>query len=140
MDYKRFGNKIVLRLKKGDKVRESIREVAVKENIKAGYFTGIGAVDTLKIGLFYPEKGDYTWDYYNEDMEVTSIVGNIGMVDGDQLVHTHITCGRAKSEIIGGHLDEATCSLTMEIFIDVIDGEIVKRLDPDLGINTIEFE
>lgn len=140
MDYKRFDDKIIIRLKKGDEIRESIREVAVAEDVKAAYFTGIGAVDSIKIGLWLPENGDYTWDYYDEDMEVTSLVGNVGTLDGKELVHAHITCGRAGSEIIGGHLDRGNCSLTMEIFMDVIDYELVKKFDSDLGINTIEFE
>lgn len=140
MDYKKFGNKIVLRLKRGDKVIESIEKLARDENIEACHFQGIGAVDELKLGFWKPGSTDYDWSTYNEDFEVTSLIGNVTIFEGEPMVHAHITCGRSNSEIIGGHLGEATCSLTLEIFVDVIDDKIIKKPDDDLGINTIEFE
>ena len=139
MDYKRFGNKIVLRLKKGDKIIESINRLAEEEDIKAAHFQGIGAVNELKIGVLHPGKDDYEWDIYNEDLEITSLIGNITIFEEKPLVHTHITCAREGSQVIGGHLEEATCSFTVEIFIDVIDGKLEKKADSDLGINIIEF-
>lgn len=140
MDYRKFGNKIVLRLKKGDKVIESIEKLVRKENITACSFQGIGAVDYLKLGFWKPGSTDYKWSSYDEDFEVTSLIGNVTIFDDEPMVHAHITCGRSNSEIIGGHLGEATCSLTLEIFVDVIGAKIRKKHDDDLGINTIEFE
>lgn len=140
MDYRRFGNKIVLRLKKGDKVIESIENLAKAEDIKACHFAGIGAVNELKLGFWRPCDTEYKWTMFNEDLEVTSLLGNVTMFEGEPLVHAHITCGRSSSDVIGGHLGEATCSLTLEIFVDVIDSKLIKKPDQDLGINTIEFE
>ncbi|WP_394019640.1 PCC domain-containing protein [Anaerococcus cruorum] len=62
MDYKRFDNKIVLRLKKGEKIIESLEKLANEANISAAHFQGIGAVNELKIGLMKPGDDDYTWD------------------------------------------------------------------------------
>ncbi len=59
MVYKRFGDKLVIRLKKGDKLVESVREILEKENVKAGFLTGIGATDNLEVGLFDPKTKDY---------------------------------------------------------------------------------
>ena len=140
MDYKKFDNKIVLRLKRGDKLIESIENLAREEDIKACHFAGIGAVDELKLGLFKPGDDDYSWTYFNEDLEVTSLLGNVTILEGEPVVHAHITCGRSGSDVIAGHLGEAICSLTFELFIDLIDGELIKRKDENLGINTIEFE
>lgn len=140
MDYKRFDNKIVLRLKKGDKVIESIEKLAKEENLTAAHFQGIGAVDELKIGVLHPNKDDYEWDIYNEDLEITSLIGNITTFEDEPLVHTHITCAKAGSDLIGGHLGEATCSFTAEIFFDIIDTKLSKKPDSELGINIIEFE
>jgi len=57
----------------------------------------------------------------------------------EPMVHAHITCGREDFSIIGGHLGEGICSLTVELFVDILDGELVKKTDPKLKINTIEF-
>ena len=139
MDYKRFGNKIVLRLKKGDKIIESIEKLAQKEDIRAAHFQGIGAANEIKLGLFHQGSLDYEWKIYKEDLEITSIIGNITRFDGNPMVHCHISCGREDFSIIGGHLGEGTCSLTLELFIDIMDTELIKKHDQELGINTIEF-
>ncbi|EFA22030.1 hypothetical protein BIFGAL_04469, partial [Bifidobacterium gallicum DSM 20093 = LMG 11596] len=70
MVYKRFGDKLVIRLKKGDKLVESVREILEKENVKAGFLTGIGATDNLEVGLFDPKTKDYNIKKYEEDLEI----------------------------------------------------------------------
>ena len=139
MDYKRFDNKIVLRLKKGEKIIESLEKLANEANITAAHFQGIGAVNELKIGLMKPGDYDYTWNIYKEDLEITSILGNITIFEDKPVIHTHITCANENSRVIGGHLGEATCSFTAEIFIDIIDTKLEKETDPELGIQIIEF-
>ena len=140
MDYKRFDNKIVLRLKKGDKIIDSLNNLAKKEAIKAAHFQGIGAVDELKLGILLPSSDDYKWKTYTEAFEITSLMGNITILDDNPIVHSHIACAREGFEIIGGHLGEAICSFTVEIIIDLIDGKLTKKPDDDLGIDIIEFE
>lgn len=148
MIYKRFGDKLVIRLKKGDKLVESVREILEKENIKAGFLTGIGATDNLEVGLFDPKTKNYNIKKYEEDLEIANLCGNISNKDGKLYTHFHITCGRVadnaqKGQIpgsaIGGHLNEAIISLTAEIFVTIIDGDINRLYDEDLGLNLIEF-
>ena len=139
MDYRRFDNKIVLRLKKGEKIIGSLEKLANEANISAAHFQGIGAVNELKIGLMKPGDDDYTWDIYKEDLEITSLLGNITIFEDKPVIHTHITCANENSKVIGGHLGEATCSFTAEIFIDIIDTKLEKETDPELGIQIIEF-
>ena len=51
MDYRRFNNTIVLRLEKGEEVIETIKNICIKEEIKAGTITGLGASNDITIGL-----------------------------------------------------------------------------------------
>lgn len=139
MDYKRFGQKIVLILKKGDKINESIKELAKKEDIKACHFAGIGAVSKAQVGLFRPGADDYEWNYFEDDLEVTSLLGNVSIFEGEPLVHSHITLSDSESKVWGGHLGEATVSFTMEIFVDLIDGQLDKVKDPEAGVNLIKL-
>ena len=148
MIYKRFDDKLVIRLRKGDKLVESIKEVLEKENVKAGFITGIGACDRLEIGLFDPSKKKYKTKTYEENLEIASLTGNISNMDGKLYTHFHIICGRVESNpakgslsgaAIAGHLNEAEISLTAEIVITTINGDINRKHDPDLGINLIEF-
>ena len=34
MDYRRFGNKIIARIDRGEEILEKVKEIALKENIK----------------------------------------------------------------------------------------------------------
>lgn len=139
MVYKRFDDKLVIRLKRGDKLVESVREVLEKENVKAGFITGIGATNDLDIALYDPKIKKYNNRLYKEDLEITSVSGNISNKDGDLYTHFHITCGREDGSAIGGHLNEAVISLTAEIFITIIDGDINRIYDEELGLNLIKF-
>lgn len=148
MIYKRFDDKLVIRLNKGEKLVESVREILEKENVKAGFLTGIGATNNLEVGLFDPKTKDYKIKKYKEDLEIANFCGNISNKYGKLYTHFHITCGRAKTnaltgdiagEAIAGHLNEAVISLTAEIFVTIIDGKINRIFDKDSGLNLIEF-
>ena len=64
MEYKVFGESIVLRLEKGEEVLESIKILCEKEDIKAGSISGIGASNNIVIGLgagTITNLGKYLW-------------------------------------------------------------------------------
>ena len=139
MQYKRYENKIALRLDPGDEVCESIKTVAATENIRAGVVSGIGGADRIVVGVFDTEKKDYDEFEYTGTQEITSLVGNITYMDDEPLVHLHITAAGEGAKLIGGHLLAAYISLTGEIFIDVLDGEIGKTRNEELGIKEMRF-
>lgn len=139
MIYKRYKDTVVVRLLKGDKIVESLHEVLEKEDIKAGSIRGLGAVKKLDIGFFNPSSKEYNPLIYDEYMEVTSLVGNASRKDGEVYTHLHIVCGREDGSSVSGHLNEAEISLTAEIFIDILDGEIGRVFDEDIGINIMDL-
>lgn len=139
MIYKRFDDKLVVRLVKGEKIVESLHEVFKKEDIKAGSISGLGAVDKLDMGFFNPTSKEYNPLIFEENMELTSLVGNVSQKDGEVYTHLHIVCGREDASTVSGHLNEARISLTAEIFVDIIDGNIGRIFDEDLGINIIDL-
>ena len=52
MEYRKFGKQYVIRLEKGEEIVSSIKDLCVKENIKLGSLSGIGAVNKVTAGLF----------------------------------------------------------------------------------------
>lgn len=139
MIYKRYGDKIVIRLLKGDKLVESVQEILNKENVLAGSLTGLGAIDYLDMGVFDPETQGYKKHIFEEFMEVTNLTGIISEMDGKLYTHIHITCGKSDETAVAGHLNEARIGLTSEIVVSIINGKIDRKYDKDLGINIIEF-
>jgi len=139
MQYKRFDNRIALRLDKDDEILSCLIAVAEKENINAASFSGIGATDNFTVGIFSLEKQTYEKFAFSGNHEITTLTGNISFVDNKPYIHSHITCAGDDAAVIGGHLLEGIISLTCEIFIDVIDGQIGRKHDEALNINRFNF-
>ena len=139
MDYRRFNNTIVLRLEKGEEIIESINELCIKEKIKAGTITGLGATNDITIGLFKIDEKKYYSNSYKEDFEITNLTGNISVMNDKPYLHIHGTFGRVDGSCVGGHLNKAVISATCEIFITVIDANIGRKFDENIGLNLIEF-
>ena len=138
MEYKRYGEKIAVRLDKGDEIVSKIAEVCEKENVKAGYFSGIGATDDFTVGVFDIAKKEYEKYSYKGNHEINVLTGNVSFVGGKTYIHAHITC-TGENGVVGGHLFSGAVSLTGEIFIEVINGEITREKNEELGINTLVF-
>lgn len=139
MDYKKFGTNYLVRLDKGDEIVESLMELVRKENIKLGSVSGLGAVDRAEVGLFKPSTKKYHSKVLEKDMEIVNLVGNISTMDGEPYLHLHIALGDEDLNVVGGHLNSAVISVTGEIVINVIDGEIDRKKDEEIGINLIKF-
>ena len=139
MDYKRFGNDIVLRLEIGEEVIESLREVVIKENIKAGSISGLGATNHIVIGLFKPLEKKYYSTTFEDDFEITNLTGNISVMNDEPYLHVHGTFANISGNCIGGHLNKAVISATSEIIINIIDGDVKRKFDEGIGLNLIEF-
>lgn len=139
MDYKKFGDKYIVRLEIGEEIVETLTNFIKKEGIKLGRVSGIGAVDYAKIGLFSTRTKKYHSKELKGDMEIVNLAGNISTMDGKEYLHLHIAVGDEDLNLFGGHLDSATVSATAEIVIDLIDGEVDREVGKDLGINLIKF-
>lgn len=140
MEYKRFNNTLVLRLNIGEEIVDKINEVAVKENITLAHISGIGAVDELIIGVFKPQEKKYYANEFNQDFEVLALNGNISTKDNEVYTHLHISVADELGNAFGGHLNRAVVSVTMEIFITIIDGQLDRYLDESININLLKFD
>lgn len=139
MNYTCTGNDIMLRVDRGEKVMESIGKVAEKENIKAGFVSGIGAVDQAELSYFEVEKDGYNTVNFEEDFEVLSLNGTLSYVDNKPHQHVHMILGREDFSTIGGHLQEATVSITLEVHITVLDTEVNRKPDDKYTIQTLDI-
>ncbi len=139
MEYRRFNDKIVLRLDRDDEIVESIKTVAAKENVRLAYVSGIGGTDKVSIGVFNMDKKAYDNYEITGTHEITSLVGNINTLNGEIYTHLHINLAGEGGKIVGGHLFSCVICLTAEIFITVIDGTVDRKKDEELQINKFAF-
>ncbi len=140
MDYRRFGDKIVVRIDKGEELCAMLLELAEKEDIRMAGVTGIGASGDVTLGVFNPRIKEYKSVRYEGDYEIASVTGNLSRRDGKPYLHLHAVIGSpAKGECHAGHLNAAVISATCELVIDVIDGEVGRKFSDDIGLNLYEF-
>lgn len=139
MEYKVFGETIVLRLEKGEEVIESIKNICEKEDIKAGSISGLGASNHIVVGLFKVDEKKYYSNTFEEDFEITNLTGNISRMNGEVYLHIHGTFANVEGKCIGGHLNNAVISATSEIIITKINGDIGRSFSEEIGLNLIEF-
>jgi uncharacterized protein len=130
----------VLRFDRGDEILGSLIKWVRDNAIRSGTFTGIGAISDAKIGWFDPETQEYQTLEINEPCEITSIVGNIAWFEDTPVAHTHITLSKSDYSVVGGHLMEATVSVTCEIWITETPLHVSRSVSDIGGLKLIDFK
>ena len=74
MEYRRFGNKIVARMDKGEEICAKLLELAEAEDIRLASVSGIGASNDVTLGVFDTHTKFYNKTVYNAtDYELGSV-------------------------------------------------------------------
>lgn len=139
MDYRKFENKIIARIDKGEEILEKIKEIALKEDIKLASITALGATNDFTVGVFKVDEKKYYSNNFSGNFEIVSLTGTINTMNGEFYTHIHMSAGNDKGEVFGGHLNKAIVSATCEMVIDIINGSVDRKLDEDIGLNLFEF-
>lgn len=139
MKYKRFDKTIVVRIDRGEEILEKIRELAIAENIKLASVTALGATNDFTVGVFNTAEKKYYANEFKGAFEIVSLTGTINTMDGQFYTHIHMSAGNDKGEVFGGHLNRAVVSATCEMTVTVIDGEVDRYRDDDVGLNLFKL-
>lgn len=139
MEYKRFGDTIVLRLDPTEEICESLKALADKENIQLAQISGLGAVDDFTTGVFDTQEKAYHANHFTGAFEITSLTGTLTRQNGQPYLHVHMSAGDQKGMVAGGHLNSARVSATAEIVIRVIDGCVGRQFSEMIGLNLFAF-
>lgn len=118
---------------------ESLTAIAEAEAIKAGSVSAIGAVDKAIISYFLIDEQRYDTQTFEEPFEVLSLNGTLTTIDGKPHQHVHIVLGRSDFSTIGGHLQEATVNITLEMHITILDETVTRSEDDTFDIQTLHF-
>ncbi len=140
MQYKRFEDKVVLRLDPDDEICAGIMEVAERENIALANVSGIGAVCNMTVGVYDVSQKKYMKNTYEGALEIVSLTGNISRMNGESYLHLHMSAGDEQGRVFGGHLNSSVISGTAEIFIDIIDGCADRETSSRTGLNVLKFD
>lgn len=139
MEYRRFGEDIVVRIDKGEEIIEKMLEVCKKENVTLGNVNALGAVGEFEVGLFNTEDKKYYSGVHKGDFEIVSLTGSITTKEGNLYNHIHMSAGDKENKVYGGHLNYAKVSATCEMFIRVISGKVEREFNDEIGLNLFKF-
>ena len=126
-------------MEKGEEIMASIISFCHENNIRNGTITAIGAAKNLKLGYYDILSGKYICEDFEDEYEITSLNGNISLLDGNPFPHIHIQISGRDFKCIGGHLFSAIVSITCEFIIESFDSGFSRKADTETGLNLIDF-
>lgn len=121
---------IVEHFKTGDDILERLNDLVLRNQVSAGSFTAIGAVEKATVGYFVG-SGKYSNISLQGPLEIVSCLGNVSMKEGAPFVHAHITLADKEGKTYGGHLmPGTTVGAAFELTLHSYDGiELTRKFD-----------
>jgi predicted DNA-binding protein with PD1-like motif len=135
MKSRREGSRIFIRLEMGDEIHSSLAEVARREGVSGGWFSGIGAARAVELGYYDLDRKDYDRTKIAGDVEIASASGSLGLVDGKPFVHLHAVVSDRQCVPRAGHLFSAVTAATLEFVLFVAEESIERTRDETTELN-----
>jgi predicted DNA-binding protein with PD1-like motif len=135
MKYKKFGNKFIVKIEKGEEIVETIKRFCKEQKIMLGTVVGIGAANKITLGLFETKTKKYHSKEFSGDYEICQLYGNVSTMKDDVYLHIHVNIADSNHNSFGGHLNSAVCSATFEAVIEKIDGKLDREFSEEIGLN-----
>ena len=139
MEYKRFGNTLVVRLDRGEEILEQVKVLAEQEHIRLAAVQALGAVNDFTVGVFNTVTKTYAANDFQGAYEIVSLTGTIDTMGGDFYCHLHMSAGDDQGRVFGGHLNRAVISATCEMVVTLLPGTVDRVRSEDIGLNLWKF-
>ena len=139
MKYHRFEQTIIVRMDKGEDIVEQVKNVALKEKIKLASISALGAINEFTVGVFKTKEKKYYANEFKGDFEIVSLTGTINTMNDEYYSHMHLSAGNDQGQVFGGHLNKAIVSATCEMVIQIINGEVDRYFDEEVGLNLLKL-
>jgi predicted DNA-binding protein with PD1-like motif len=123
----------------GDEVMSGLTELAEHENIQAGHISAIGGFRHALFGWFDEGQKEFRDIPITQQVEVCSLLGDIGVASGKPQVHIHGVVGFSSGETRGGHLLEAYVGPTLELFITSWPEPLIKIHHEETGLTLFDL-
>lgn len=129
----------VLRLDPADDVHETIQNLCSQESITNASVQGIGSLESPTLAHYSIKTKHFTDKHLEGIYEVTSLLGNVSLVDGQPFAHVHVTISDDQMQTFGGHLVKGDCSATLELIIRSYPSSYSKLHSEAIGLKVWDF-
>jgi predicted DNA-binding protein with PD1-like motif len=140
MKYARLSeNTSALRLEPGDDLHATLQQFCAEQGIDNAQITGIGSVDSPTLAHYSMETKQFSDMKLEGIFEVTSLMGNVALVDGTPFAHLHVTVSDQQMMARAGHLVKGECSATLELFVTSYPAHHTKSQNDHIGLKVWDF-
>ncbi len=133
------GDRFVLSINNHEEIVDALAAFCKDQGILCGEVSGLGAVNTATLRFLDPATKKYVDKTFEEQMEISSLVGNISEKDGEVYLHVHVNLGRSDYSVVGGHLLCATINGACELIVSRFRCTAGRRPDEETGLNLYDF-
>ena len=134
MNYRIDNGKTYITLSKGEYINKTFESFAESNNIGCALLNGIGACESPEIGYYSLETKSYHHKVFSGYYELTSLLGNITIKDGNIFSHTHITFSDTNYRVFGGHLFDAKITAAGEFVMIHGKKNINRVMNDNIGL------
>lgn len=127
----------ILIINKGENLLDAITDCADAANIGAAHVSGLGAVENPTLAYYDSTAKQYEYKTFPGTYELALLNGNLTQSEGKSFAHLHIIMGDKKYNVVAGHLKNAQVSSSAEITIIPLEAPIIRKFDPNTGLNLI---
>ncbi len=119
MNYVEFeeSRNFIGRIPYGEDLYDYLTAFVQENGIKAGQISAIGAVTRARVGFYDQHNLQYIERELNKHLDITSLSGNISLLDEKPFVHAHILVSDDEGSSYGGHLLKGTTVFLCEFII-----------------------
>ncbi len=126
-----------IKLDKGEDVIETITSYINKADVHAAVMSAIGVLKEVELGYYDLHEGKYIVKKIEEDMELMSFSGNIGILNGKAHPHIHVVLAGPDFNCVGGHLLKAKVGVTCELFMNTFNNKLERIYDDNIKLNLL---
>lgn len=123
-----------------DEVVGTLETFAADHGIGAARFTAVGAFRRATLAYYSWQSRDYREIPVDQQVEVTALIGDIGVNEGEPAVHAHCVLGGPDGSAIAGHLLRGIVRPTLELFLTSWDTVLRREHDDESALPLIRLD
>jgi predicted DNA-binding protein with PD1-like motif len=130
----------IIRLNKGERLSDALRDFAAQNEIPGAWVSGLGGALEVTLGFYNLQTKEYKWQTFTGLYEITALQGNLAFDESGKIMfHLHGTFGDDQFKVIGGHVKDLVAAATVELFIHRTYKPLHRKTDPAVGLQTLDL-
>ncbi len=139
MEWRQLGESYLLRMDRGERVRETLTRFLQERAIAGGFLQGIGALEQVELGYYSLPERRYLQRTMPGVYELLALTGNIARVDGEPFVHAHALLSDAHFRTLGGHFFDGVVAVTLELVILAFPEPVGREEHAEFGLKLLSL-